>query len=457
MSLISTRASRYTRSQWNKYYPRFSVMFVRVKLTLLFCKLRLCGTMPANKDQNTLSPISKNDDPRPPVYEGYTFFKADPLLGQTATWNRVERTSMRRSQTEYITMTHKRAAKNSAVQQYQKISSNTRRAHINQLIDEQRRTNPRVEWSCVYVKEHASKTRNTRRGDYETISMDVIITQRPLSTTHPRIQMGNPVGFGLAFRSSLGLQCRDRLLMPSQNRDSSQPTVEGQSRFALSGENPRQKSETELARGDEKPRESTTSTATVQVPSSPAFSAANSSDIDSVHSSGWSSEDSHPDSDFMVFGSSDESSGTDNPDDSKPKYQVRPKSTLEQEDSAVRRTSSYGAYPRAKSYSRSYDRRLNRTLTREQVKVPASPGPIRSGRARSRDSTSARIYHMQLINDNEIRSRLLDYREASIGHREKRLKRTFFEAHQLEVEPLNENSPVCRCTCRCAAERREVE
>jgi hypothetical protein len=368
---------------------------------------------------------------------------------------------MRCSQTEYIKMTQKRATKKSAERQYQNILSDTRRAHINQLIDEQRSMNPRVEWCCVYVKEHLSKSRNPRRGDSETISMDVIITHRPFRSTYLRARMGDRVNSGLAFRPSLWAQHRDSPRMPGQN-ENLPPTVEGQSQPALSNHEsvtPRREPEIDSPR-EVQPRASdcTDSTATIKVPSSPAFSAANSSDMGSEHSSGWSSEDSYPDSDSMCFDSSDESSGTDNPDELEPKHQVRTKSTLQPEASSpLRRVSSCGSQARTKSHSRSRGRIFDRNLIRGQVEAPsANFGPIRSESARSRGSVSGMRYHMQLMSDNEMRSRMLDHREASIGHREKRLKRTFYEAHQLELQPVNDSPPVCRCTCRCATERREV-
>lgn len=128
-------------------------------------------------------------------YEGYRFFKADPIPGQTPTWTRVERTRMHLSQSEFYNMVQKRANKTSAAHQYQKLSA-TRRAHVNQLIHEQKKLDPSVEWSCVYAKERdrASKARNAHPADYETVSMEIILMKRPLNNrTYPRTPMGDLV------------------------------------------------------------------------------------------------------------------------------------------------------------------------------------------------------------------------------------------------------------------------
>lgn len=128
-------------------------------------------------------------------YEGYQFFKADPIPGQKATWNRVERTRMHLSQSELYKMVQKKANKVSAAQQYQNLSP-IRRAHVNQLIHEQKKLDPSVEWSCVYAKERdrASKARNAHRADYETVSMDIILMKRPMNTRpYPRTPMGDLV------------------------------------------------------------------------------------------------------------------------------------------------------------------------------------------------------------------------------------------------------------------------
>lgn len=160
-------------------------------------------------------------------YEGFQFFKADPIPGQKATWTRVERTHMHLTQGEFYKMVHKRANKVSAAQQYQNLSV-TRRAHVNQLLHEQRRNDPSNEWSCVYAKEcdRASKARNAHRDDYETVSMDVILMKRPLKTKlYPRTPMGDLVDLGMPFRQDSN---RQPTMMMHPGYPAVQPFVPGQ-------------------------------------------------------------------------------------------------------------------------------------------------------------------------------------------------------------------------------------
>lgn len=128
------------------------------------------------------------------IYDGFRFFKADPIPGQEATWTRVERTQMHLSQSELYQMVQKRASKISAAKQYLTLSD-SRRTHVNQLIHEQRRYEPQFEWSCVYAKERAS-----HRGDQSVTSMDVILMRRPMRTrSNPRTPMGDLVDLGVPF------------------------------------------------------------------------------------------------------------------------------------------------------------------------------------------------------------------------------------------------------------------
>ena len=166
-----------------------------------------------------------------PVYEGFTFSKAMPK--QSATWTCVKRTVMNLNQDEYIEVVQKRANRKSPVQQYQNLSSDTMRAHINQLIDEQKNSNPLAEWSCVYVKEHSkkSKARHARRSDHETVSMDVIIMQRPMNTqAFSRTLMGGSVAIGKPLPSDtnnppMWSHNRDHHPMPNQNGNILQPIL----------------------------------------------------------------------------------------------------------------------------------------------------------------------------------------------------------------------------------------
>ncbi|KAJ5458153.1 hypothetical protein N7475_009541 [Penicillium sp. IBT 31633x] len=375
------------------------------------------------------------------VYEGFTFFKADPMPKQSPTWACVERTAMNLSQDE--------------------------RAHINQLIDEQRRSDPHVEWSCVYAKEHTkpSKARNARRADYETISMDVILMQRPMkSQAYPRTPMGDLVDLGKPFHPKAKLPSiwspnAYNSLAPGQDGNTlrSIPQVL-RSQFAPLSHpfvGPR-----------EQRREPTQSTATINNgPGSPAFSPKDSGDLGLEHISSTSSESSSDSDDASVmFDQSDDTCATDDSEGMETEIadcRPRPAQTyLRRTVSPHRRDASFGPHLHQRPQSRSLDRKHDRSrLFRAQHEaVPVkSFAPVRGQRARSRGSASGKIYRMQLMDDNEARSRMLDYREASIGHREKRLKRTFSEALQSERRQTVKDIPtVCRCTCRCAIRKRET-
>ncbi|KAJ5622703.1 hypothetical protein N7528_005935 [Penicillium herquei] len=151
-------------------------------------------------------------------YKGYKFFKADPIPGQKASWTKVERMEMDLSQNELRKKVQKRADKVSAAHQYQTLSE-IRQAHVNQLIHEHRQMFPQGDWSCVYAKqrERASKARNANREDYETVSMQVILMQRPLQTrTHPRTPMGELVDLR-QFDASLPQVIPNTMEPPSMN------------------------------------------------------------------------------------------------------------------------------------------------------------------------------------------------------------------------------------------------
>lgn len=143
---------------------------------------------------------SGNSNSVSPRYKGYTFFKADPVPGQRATWNRAKRTKMDLSETELIKMVQKKSNKTLASQQYQKLSK-SRRSHVDQLIEEHRLRDPHTEWNCVYVKEVEKpvKGKDARRGDYETASMDIVIKGTPASPLHTQtsvVDLDSRVGGG---------------------------------------------------------------------------------------------------------------------------------------------------------------------------------------------------------------------------------------------------------------------
>jgi hypothetical protein len=418
---------------------------------------------PVARAQNVHSPTGPSESS--PVYEGFTFLKADPMSNQSATWTCVERNAMHLSQDEYLKMIQKRAKKRSVAQQYQNLSFHTMRAHINQLVDEQRRNDPLVEWSLVYVKEHTKlfKARNARRGDYETLSMDVIIMGRHMKTQmYPRTQMGDIVDFGKFYRAE-----SKHLSMWSHRVG--QPPVPGNEKENVLRPMPQAfnsqvaPARNALAGGRNQLRQPTQISAAINNgPPSPAFSAGANSDLNHEQTSDSSAESNSDSDDASILSDqSDETSATEDSDsaDTETEYHKlrRNKAYVRQTVRPYHRQSSQGPHSRRRPQSRSLDRRHGRNYPlRHQFEVK-SLGLRRAERSDSPALGSGRRSRMQLRDDNEVRSRILDYREASIGHREKRLKRTFSEALQLERrQSMNDVSVVCRCTCRCAIKKREA-
>lgn len=117
----------------------------------------------------------------PPQYYGYTFVKAAVAPGQKPNWSHVESTRMHASQTDLMKMVQRRDKKLPSAQQYQALKK-ARRTHVDQLINEHRRNEPQYEWTCVYVNEEEKpyKGKNYRRGDYETVSMDVVLMKKAI-------------------------------------------------------------------------------------------------------------------------------------------------------------------------------------------------------------------------------------------------------------------------------------
>ncbi|KAJ5431084.1 hypothetical protein N7445_008816 [Penicillium cf. griseofulvum] len=466
------------------------------------------NSMQISKDFQNTNPLSlvghlqyaqkdSGSESTSPVYEGFTFSKAMPK--ESATWRCVKRIVMHLNQEEYFKMVQKRANKKSVALQYQSLSSDTRRAHINQLIDEQRHNNPLVEWSCVYIKEHKKvfKGQHARRGDYETVSMDVIIMQTPMKTqAYSRAAMSGLVAIGKHLRPDTNdspkwpqSQHRDHPPTPDQNGyilrttpqllstelapamsplarlNSIQHPAYPDSQFGATHPNIET---SHPAASAEQMHESARATATINNRlASLAFSATNSSSISLGHTSDYSSENSNSDDASMLSDQSDESSATDDPESMETETETETEtecqepqqiqaSLRQQNASPYRRELIYGPHPSRKSQSRSLDRRHDRTYPpRDQLEVsPAKNFSLRRAETARSGSVPGKRYRMQLINDNEIRSRMLDHREASLGHREKWLKRTLSEARR---QPVKNVPATCRCTCRCAIkEKRET-
>lgn len=156
-------------------------------------------TLPIREPLPTPDEAIPKDPSNEGIYKGFTFFKADLPPGMSPTWRRVERTELHFTQRELYKMVRKRAHRYSAAQQYQHLC-NLRQAHVNQLIDEHRRNDPSVEWSCVYVKERDRHVHGSH-DDGTTISMDVILMRRKLTTIYPRTPMGDIVDLSWPFQS----------------------------------------------------------------------------------------------------------------------------------------------------------------------------------------------------------------------------------------------------------------
>lgn len=124
-------------------------------------------------------------------YEGYEFFKLDPLPRQeAAVWARAERTKLHFEQCKLYRMVRKRAKKTSAANQYLELPK-ILQEHVLRLIHDQKSLDPSWEWSCVYAKERrrACKARSAGRD-----SMTVILLKRPRNTgPYPRTPMGDLV------------------------------------------------------------------------------------------------------------------------------------------------------------------------------------------------------------------------------------------------------------------------
>lgn len=184
--------------------------------------------MPFGNQRGFRSPPNRALTPGPAlntvVYQGFKFIQACPGPGQTATWRRAERTEMYLGRNEFYKMVDERASGISPSQQYETLSK-TCRDHADQLVHEQRLSDPNVEWSCVYAKENKrpAKARNTHRGDCETVSMVIILMKRPIKTKpYPRTPMGEVVDLG-TLSSSHGPGITRRVNQPSSINLSTSP------------------------------------------------------------------------------------------------------------------------------------------------------------------------------------------------------------------------------------------
>jgi hypothetical protein len=171
-------------------------------------------------------------------------------------------------------MIYDRAFEISAGGQYQALSDE-RRAHVNQLIHDQRHQDPSVEWSCAYAKEHRRvvNDRDTVDRDHGTVAMTVILMQRPFNTgnAYLRTPMGDLVdlkmpvylnGQGHYVRvaaaatsgASIGHELPHGFAMGRKYQNSSLPQIQERAsmtclRKALSGRQPRMTNRCALPEG----------------------------------------------------------------------------------------------------------------------------------------------------------------------------------------------------------------
>ncbi|KAL1863397.1 hypothetical protein Plec18167_000491 [Paecilomyces lecythidis] len=148
-------------------------------------------------EQGQASKIStpQGSDPNMPFYEGWTLYRADPQSeDQKPTWRQATRSKMNLAQTDLSDMVQKRKKKIPFAEQYQDLGK-FKRAHVDLLIkDRETKDDARFSWTCVYVDvvNRPAKGKGTRRGDYETISMDVIIVRRLRPGAPVRSVEGSP-------------------------------------------------------------------------------------------------------------------------------------------------------------------------------------------------------------------------------------------------------------------------
>ncbi|KAF5858970.1 hypothetical protein ETB97_003513 [Aspergillus alliaceus] len=140
---------------------------------------------PGNRQRAPDSVPPRETDSR--FYIGYTFFKKDAIPGHKPTWSHAEKTQINLTQSELSNMVQKRAKKLPGIQQYQSLSK-VKRTHVDLLIHELKENEPNFEWTCACVKEaeRPMKGKNNKRGDYETISMDVVAMGQPIYPPRPK-------------------------------------------------------------------------------------------------------------------------------------------------------------------------------------------------------------------------------------------------------------------------------
>ncbi|KAL2011399.1 hypothetical protein VTN00DRAFT_4117 [Thermoascus crustaceus] len=157
-----------------------------------------------------------------PFYEGWTFYQADPEEpGQRPTWSRATKTKMHLSQDVLAKMVQRQKKKMTTAEQYQSLSK-LKRAHVDRLIEDHKiqDNDPRFDWSCVYVTLDMKqvKRKGARRGNYEVISMDVVIMRKLRPDISIRLAMVTPPASKTVFGELVDLNTPSRATLKDKDQ-----------------------------------------------------------------------------------------------------------------------------------------------------------------------------------------------------------------------------------------------
>ncbi|KAJ5832478.1 hypothetical protein N7474_000789 [Penicillium riverlandense] len=438
--------------------------------------------LPTQERTPTATSLSRSEtvppEPTPLLshYEGYTLFKADPAPGQKTSWSLVERTEMHLSQRELFKIVQKGANKVSAAQQYQNLSS-LRRAHVNQLISEKRKCDPQVEWSCVYAKERSrpSKARNaTRSSDYETVSMDIILMKRPARTqSYPRTAMGDLVDLAAPLDPYTSTGKGDVVQGPQPR-----PTQVTAPFTQLDLE---QDPGTRTLHGNDKPgphhsakehgeHYSISGLELVVHTGSGHTSLRGADHIVQAVSTGSSVSSSDEDDESVFFDRAGDSSATEDSetwDGERPEPRRDDVYNRQRSCSPNRCESGYGPLYRRLAKHRGRETSHDKNHPPRSRVDMASAKRVSPLRRVEREDNPYREKRIRLARgvENDVRSRMLDHREARIESWEKfvdfqarMIQKTIDESRELEHRKSFREAPVvCNCPCRRANNNESAE
>ncbi|KAL4795862.1 hypothetical protein BDV19DRAFT_388883 [Aspergillus venezuelensis] len=126
-------------------------------------------------------------------YVGYTLYKAPAGAGSQQTWKKADKTRMSLGQDDLADLVRRMSRRTSIVDQYQSLT-NSKKHHVDRLIEDLRQSKPQFQWSCVYVKEEQRDVRSkTIRRGYETTSMAVIFMGKSSNRSTNRSPSERPI------------------------------------------------------------------------------------------------------------------------------------------------------------------------------------------------------------------------------------------------------------------------